>query len=109
MNGPPTDEKNGARWHHLLKNFRRLIEPELGWAAAEEDADCDDDDDDDVATDADFWLNTCLASRSRCFMSRCRCFCSRSSAARMSFSRFFSWSRSLLELIPRDCTYHTPH
>jgi len=77
----------------LLKNFGRLNELEPGWVADAVDA---------AGTDADFWLKACLASRSRCFMSLCRCFSSRSSAARMSFSRFFSWSRSLLELTPKD-------
>jgi len=105
MNYPSTDKTNTTDLRHLLKNFRRLNEPELDCAAAvaDEDDECDED-------DADFWLNTCLASRSRCFMSRSRCFCSRSSAALMSFSRFFSWSRSLLELTPRDFgTHHTTH
>ena len=91
--------------YHLLKNFLRLNDPEVGC--------CDitaDDDDNDVVVVAvlDLRLVTFLASLSRCLASRSRCLRSRSKAARMSFSCFLSWSRSLLELTPRDCT-HRPH
>lgn len=46
MNYPSTDKTNTTDRRHLLKNFRRLNEPELDCAAAvaDEDDECDEDD-----------------------------------------------------------------